>query len=952
MIPLLKSTLSSVCILFTSVFVYAQSPNIVIIICDDLNDSIDGIGGHPQAYTPNIDRLRNSGVTFMNAASNAPICGPSRASLWSGIHPINSGMYGASQQSNRWYNNVVLSSKKTLFEYFIDEGYYSYATGKIHHNGHEQPYSTIMMNDDNTIGFEGQGKYRLSGNVNNSLPGSFGPYPNNTSNLEVHNGINPPWWPTYVNDNSNLPNANPGPPYSGYGYYRDISSYGAKWTNQTGGASSPNFTDWNVGYNTPDEICAEQAVNFISSYSENKPFLLTVGFVRPHSPYYAPQEFFEPPYVPALSDVQLTPINENDYVDISGPVNQSDQDLAQTSGWYKYTTYSNMGSQAYGDDEYVLREFTQAYLACVAFVDAQVGKILDEIESSADSNIRDNTLIIFTSDHGYHLGEKQYIFKQSPWEESVRIPFVVSGPGVASNKVCTQPISLVDVYPTCIDYAGMNAPHTLDGNSIKPLLEDPENGNGWTGTEYSVSGIGSSATVSTNQIAPYSEQHFSIRTAQYRYIYYRNGEEELYDHNNDPNEWTNLVNSSDHTEALETMRSYYRYAVGLEEPPPPGPSFYFVKPSEGEGFYLNEPILIEAAGTNIDLSGVEFYMEGNLIKSDGVSLYTATIYNANEGNVVLSATGSQASGDDLSAQVNITVGNSPSGQSIIDNSGFESGSKDNGLVTFGPINLTITSDQSFTGENSLLVQRSTVEPSNQAHWHGLRFYLTGSNATDSLEIGSSYRLSSRVYLDDPSSFLSLTIKETDNGQTTFNSIATFDEGVSQGVWVDLTGEFIYQSYMEFIYIAGVDEGVDFYVDDISLTKVLPSVNPDDTDGDGMLDTWEQQFFPSMNVADVLPNADADGDGATNLEEFRSDTIPLNPFLSFHISDYNYGATSFECEWKGSPNKDYRVLSTTDLSSGEWSVVEEALAGSFTYTNTWSNDHQGAETKFYKVEIDD
>ena len=952
MIPLLKSTLSAVCILFTSVFVYAQSPNIVIIICDDLNDSIDGIGGHPQAYTPNIDRLRNSGVSFMNAASNAPICGPSRASLWSGIHPINSGMYGASQQSNRWYNNVVLSSKKTLFEYFIDEGYYSYATGKIHHNGHEQPYSTIMMNDDNTIGFEGQGKYRLSGNVNNSLPGSFGPYPNNTSNLEEHNGINPPWWPTYVNDNSNLPNANPGPPYSGYGYYRDISSYGAKWTNQTGGASSPNFTDWNVGYNTPDEICAEQAVNFISSYSENKPFLLTVGFVRPHSPYYAPQEFFEPPYVPALTDVQLTPINENDYVDISGPVNQSDQDLAQTSGWYKYTTYSNMGSQAYGDDEYVLREFTQAYLACVAFVDAQVGKILDEIESSTDSNIRDNTLIIFTSDHGYHLGEKQYIFKQSPWEESVRIPFVVSGPGVASNKVCTQPISLVDVYPTCIDYAGMNAPHTLDGNSIKPLLEDPENGNGWMGTEYSVSGIGSSATVSTNQIAPYSEQHFSIRTAQYRYIYYRNGEEELYDHNNDPNEWTNLVNSSDHTEALETMRSYYRYAVGLEEPPPPGPSFYFVKPSEGEGFYLNEPILIEAAGTNIDLSGVEFYMEGNLIKSDGVSPYTATIYNANEGNVVLSATGSQASGDDLSAQVNITVGNSPSGQSIIDNSGFESGSKDNGLVTFGPINLTITSDQSFTGENSLLVQRSTVEHSNQAHWHGLRFFLTGSYATDSLEIGSTYRLSSRVYLDDPSSFLSLTIKETDNGQTTYNSIATFDEGVSQGVWVDLTGEFIYQSYMEFIYIAGVDEGVDFYVDDISLTKVLPSVNPDDTDGDGMLDTWEQQFFPSMNVADVLPNSDADGDGATNLEEFRSDTIPLSPFISFRISDYNYGATSFECEWKGSPNKDYRVLSTTDLSSGEWSVVEEALAGSLTYTNTWSNDHQGAETKFYKVEIDD
>ena len=86
------------------------------------------------------------------------------------------------------------------------------------------------------------------------------------------------------------------------------------------------------------------------------------------------------------------------------------------------------------------------------------------------------------------------------------------------------------------------------------------------------------------------------------------------------------MNSPAHIEALQTMRSYYRYAVGLEEPPPPGPSFYFVKPSEGEGFYLNEPILIEAAGTNIDLSGVEFYMEGNLIKADGVSPYLSLIH--------------------------------------------------------------------------------------------------------------------------------------------------------------------------------------------------------------------------------------------------------------------------------------------------------------------------------------
>ena len=478
----MKLIIYTLSFLLLGVLLQAQTPNIVIIVCDDLNDTIDGIGGHPQAYTPNINRIASSGVTFTNAASNAPVCGPSRASMWSGIHPITSGLYGANQQNNRWHNNPILSSKTTLFETFIDQGYYSYATGKIHHNGHESPYSTIMRNTDGTVGFEGQGKYKLSGNVNNSLPGSFGPYPNNASN-PIHNGVDPHWWPQAYKDRAN-------PPYSGYGPLQDISGYGGEWTNQSGGANNATFYSWNVGYRTPDEICADQAVNFIENYEENKPFLLSIGFARPHSPYYAPAKFFESPYVPALNEVLLANINENDYNDITGPVNSIEKDLAQNSGWYKYTTYRNMGIDAYQDEDRALREFTQAYLACVAFVDEQIGKVLDAIENSSDPNIVSNTIIILTSDHGYHLGEKEFIFKHTPWEESVRVPFLVSGPGVVSNQICNKPISLVDIYPTCIDLAEMTAPHALDGNSIRPFLENPVSGT-WTGNVYSVSGIAS-----------------------------------------------------------------------------------------------------------------------------------------------------------------------------------------------------------------------------------------------------------------------------------------------------------------------------------------------------------------------------------------------------------------------------------------------------------------------------
>lgn len=944
-----KSIIYSLTFLTLGLLLQAQTPNIVIIVCDDLNDSIEGIGGHPQAYTPNINRIADAGVTFTNAASNAPICGPSRASLWSGIHPITSGMYGGDQQNNRWYNNDYLKDKKTLFDTLINDGdYYNYATGKIHHNGHESPYNG---NANNTGGVTGIIHNNIMRNTDGSTgfgtKGNFGPYPN--TNTPVFQGVDPPWWPQGYKDNVS-------PPYSGFGYYQDLgNSY--KWTNQNGGSNSATYTTWNYDDNgTPndfsddirdllsDEISAQQAVNFVNNYNKNKPFLLTVGFVRPHSPYYAPAEFFQEPFVPSIDQVQLAPINSNDYSDITGPVNNDDKDLAQTSGWWKYTQFSNMGLSAYNDAERAMKEFTQAYLACVAFVDAQVGKILDAIENSSDANIRENTIVIFTSDHGYHLGEKQYIFKQSPWEESCRVPFVVSGPGVVSGQVCATPISLVDIYATCVDFAEIEAPHALDGHSIRPLLANPISGN-WDGSDYSVSGIGSSATTTRNAIAPYAEQHFSIRTQQYRYIYYRNGEEELYDHTADPNEWTNLANLGSHEATLQTMRTYYRYAVGLEEPPPPGPTFYFIKPIEGEGFYLNEPILLEAGGSNVNLSSVEFYIEGTSIKNDGAAPFTARIYDASEGNVVLSAIGKQASGDDLSAQVNITVGNSGLEASLIDNAGFESGSADSGLIPFGSINLSISSAQAYTGSNSLFVERSS-SPSPLAY-HGVRFYLSGSNATDNLEVGATYQLSSKVYLTASSANLALTIKELSD-PIFYNAVDSFPEGVEAGVWVDLSGQFVYQDIMEFIYIAGVDAGVDFYVDDISLSKVIPAVNPEDTDSDGMLDSWEQSNFSSL---DSLPNTDSDNDGLSNLLEYRSGTDPNNPGSLFRYYNLIHGESDNQLQWLGSSSQQYRILTKTDLTSNQWDVQEEAIQGNLSTFNTWIESHSGALSKFYKIEID-
>jgi len=499
-------------------------PNVVIIICDDLNDSIAGMGGHSQAITPNIDRLSKRGVRFANAASNAPLCGPSRGSLWSGLHPITTGYYGYHQHENRWNNNPKIASVKTLFETFTANGYRNFATGKIHHNGHE-----VLSIFENPDGFSSFG----------SLP-NFGPMPNDGKPEHLRDGILPPWWPAECR-------ATGGGWGDGFGPIQDLKPFGDEY----GYTSFYQGKPWEFrnGYDRdpmPDEVHAAEAVEFLGK-QHNAPFLLTVGFTRPHSPWYAPQEYFD---LFPIEDIQFTPLLENDADDCSKILTQ-DHDIAQPWGWEKYKTIMENGG------EQRLKEWTQAYLACVAFVDDQTGKVLDALEQSPYAA---NTLIIFTSDHGYHMGEKDYIFKYSPWEESVRIPLVIAGPGVAQNKECKTPVSLIDLYPTLIDYANLPEPHKLDGFSLRPLLKNPAAGV-WDGPDFSLAATASTVHVEPNTPAQVSDQHFSLRTERFRYIRCRNGEEELYDHQNDPNEWVNQAANPEFKSALETMRKHLQTAL-------------------------------------------------------------------------------------------------------------------------------------------------------------------------------------------------------------------------------------------------------------------------------------------------------------------------------------------------------------------------------------------------------
>lgn len=509
-----------------------ETPNVLFIICDDLNDAIEGFGGHPQAITPNINRLAEMGVKFSNAQSNCPICGPSRASLWSGLYPHTTGYYGYEQQKNHWRKNPILKNTVTLFEHMTNDGYKVFATGKIHHNDHED--WSIFFDKQGNSGFE-------------ILP-SFGPFP--TGKTEEYPG----WGSTHPD----MPESMQGTGWdSNFGPVRDISqSYDNSgfWLYKNNSSEIYHYRNENERDLLPDERSVMYAKKILTQ-NHKKPFMLAVGFNRPHSPLHVPEKYFN---MYDLDTLKVTAILENDLDDCSKAlVKEYDIGLGNY-GFVKYNRVINAGGLE------TLKLWTQAYLACVTFVDEQLGCLLDALEKSPYAK---NTIVVFTSDHGFHMGEKKQLFKNSVWEESTRVPLVIAGPEIQSSKICTAPVSLIDLYPTLVDYCKLSEEPNintnkkpLDGYSLRELLVNPTENN-WQGPEIAISALSSSKELNVNEPGKAEDNHFSIRSEQYRYIICRNGEEELYDHYSDPYEWNNLAYDKNYDTVKRELKKQFMQII-------------------------------------------------------------------------------------------------------------------------------------------------------------------------------------------------------------------------------------------------------------------------------------------------------------------------------------------------------------------------------------------------------
>jgi len=441
-----------------------DQPNVLFIALDDMNDWIGCMGGKSGIHTPNIDRLARQGTLFTRAYCSAPSCTPSRTSILTGKRPSTTGVYGLIR--HHWRQNKYLKNNVTLPQHFRNNGYRAIGGGKIFH-------ALSWISDS----------YGTNQNEERSWD-SY--YPSIEQSLPEFQ------WPAEI----------------------QRSSTQIQWSPVAGGGDSdrvpPYYFDWGPleedETKTSDYKVAAWGAKELQESGE-QPFFLAAGIFRPHIPWFVPQKYFD---MYPLMDIKV-PLSPADDLDDLPPTGR--QIGSRTREWHKWLIEQGLWKQA-----------VQGYMASSSYADAQVGRLLDGL---AASPYADNTIVVLWSDHGFHLGEKQTWEKFTLWEESGRVPLIIKAPGVTSaGSRCGEPVSLLDLYPTLVDLCGLPRQEAVEGQSLRPLLEQPNRDMG-------------RAIVTT-----FGYQNHSIRSRRWRYIRFKDGSEELYDHDHDSGEFYNIASDS------------------------------------------------------------------------------------------------------------------------------------------------------------------------------------------------------------------------------------------------------------------------------------------------------------------------------------------------------------------------------------------------------------------------
>lgn len=456
--------------------------NVLFISSDDLRPEL-GAYGNRVIKTPNIDRLAARGVRFERAYAQYPLCNPSRTSLLTGRHPATTGV-----MDNNTYFRVRHPDWVTLPQHFKAHGYASLRSGKTFHGGIDDQVSWTEGGEPTDPAITGRG----TNPRNNNRPAAR---------------------PRRDPEAENEPDAasTTTPPQR-------------QQANRSGNPQSDRIVVLEGdGESHGDYRTATRAIGYLEKYRD-KPFFLSVGFVKPHSPPTAPKKFFDLYDVNRMElprDFATRPAAPAGFPALSVPPRNTDLFV---------------GRDASAEEA---REMMRAYYASTSFMDAQVGRVLDALDRL---NLRDKTIVVFWGDHGYHLGEKgKWSKAYSLFEVATRVPLVVAVPG-ARGQTSTRLVQLLDLYPTLAELCGLPPPAGVEGRSLAALVRKP--GARWNHPAYTV-------TLYRDKLGK------SVRTDRWRYAEWEEGREGamLFDHSNDPHELKNLAADPAHAKTVREMKS-------------------------------------------------------------------------------------------------------------------------------------------------------------------------------------------------------------------------------------------------------------------------------------------------------------------------------------------------------------------------------------------------------------
>jgi len=280
-----------------------------------------------------------------------------------------------------------------------------------------------------------------------------------------------------------------------------------------------------------DTMYANAAIEQLRK-KHDRPFLIACGLFHPHMPWYVPQKYFD---MFPLDEVTVPDIRKDDLDDVP-PLGR-----ALTAGKRRFVQQVL--------EHGLHKQGVQGYLATTAYADAQIGRVLDALDKSPH---RDSTIVVFMTDHGFHLGEKTHWQKGTLWEEATHCLLMFRVPGLTrAGGKCGRCVSLQDIYPTLAELCGLEPPAYLDGRSLTPLLKQPD------------------APWKSTALTALYDRYISIRTERFRYTRYLDGQEEFYDCAQDPHEWTNQIGNPEYATDIKELRAS---VPALSDMSPPMPS--------------------------------------------------------------------------------------------------------------------------------------------------------------------------------------------------------------------------------------------------------------------------------------------------------------------------------------------------------------------------------------------